>query len=223
MSSITTQQTKLDLELVPKEKRLDIGKYNGRLNPRKIQREPTFQVVLDALAITPCYSAFLITTDFLEFKKPACPKLTVVLVSTKEPTEKSKRVKRPTKKSTQASTIGVVIRETPEIPVSKEKEKYEEVRKKSLRVFHKIHPSGSGTATKPTPSTTIIKLSVTNEGTDVKPGVLDMTEEESSKSETKSWGNDEDDNNNDQDSESYGSDQEKASDDDKTQSDNENK
>ncbi|GJY41544.1 retrovirus-related pol polyprotein from transposon TNT 1-94 [Tanacetum coccineum] len=33
------------------------------LNPGKIQREPTFQVVLDALALTPCYSAFLITAD----------------------------------------------------------------------------------------------------------------------------------------------------------------
>ncbi|GKD27364.1 hypothetical protein Tco_1233578, partial [Tanacetum coccineum] len=66
MSSITTQQTKLDMELVPKEKRLDIGKYNGRRNPIKIQREPTFQVVLDALAFTPCYSAFLITANVLE-------------------------------------------------------------------------------------------------------------------------------------------------------------
>ncbi|GKB40495.1 hypothetical protein Tco_0885437 [Tanacetum coccineum] len=66
MSSITSQQTKLDLELVPKEKRLEIGKCNGRLNPRKIQREPTFQVVLDALALTPCYSAFLINADVPE-------------------------------------------------------------------------------------------------------------------------------------------------------------
>ncbi|GKA35388.1 hypothetical protein Tco_0721879 [Tanacetum coccineum] len=37
-----------------------------RLNPRKIQREPTFHVVLDALALTPCYSVFLITTDVPE-------------------------------------------------------------------------------------------------------------------------------------------------------------
>ncbi|GKD56174.1 hypothetical protein Tco_1289561, partial [Tanacetum coccineum] len=66
MSSITAQQTKLDLELVPKEKRLEIGKCNGRLNPGKTQREPTFQVVLDALALTPCYSAFLTTTDVPE-------------------------------------------------------------------------------------------------------------------------------------------------------------
>ncbi|GJX41284.1 hypothetical protein Tco_0256274 [Tanacetum coccineum] len=66
MSSITAQQTKLDMELVLKEKRLDIGKYNGRLNPGKIQREPTFQVVMDALALTPCYSTFIITADVPE-------------------------------------------------------------------------------------------------------------------------------------------------------------
>nr|GFA97386.1 hypothetical protein [Tanacetum cinerariifolium] len=45
MSSITTQQTKLDLELVLKDKRLEIGKCNGRLNPGKKQREPTSQVI----------------------------------------------------------------------------------------------------------------------------------------------------------------------------------
>ncbi|GKE91043.1 hypothetical protein Tco_1572138, partial [Tanacetum coccineum] len=52
MSSITAQQTKLNLELVPKGKRLEIGKCNGRLNPGKKQREPTFQIVLDDLALT---------------------------------------------------------------------------------------------------------------------------------------------------------------------------
>ncbi|GJV24086.1 hypothetical protein Tco_1376781 [Tanacetum coccineum] len=44
MSSITAQQAKLDLELVPKEKRLEIRKCNGRLNPGKTQREPTFRM-----------------------------------------------------------------------------------------------------------------------------------------------------------------------------------
>ncbi|GJW60641.1 hypothetical protein Tco_0109976, partial [Tanacetum coccineum] len=34
MSSITAQQTKLDLELVPKENRIDIGKCNGRILER---------------------------------------------------------------------------------------------------------------------------------------------------------------------------------------------
>nr|GFA35725.1 hypothetical protein [Tanacetum cinerariifolium] len=66
MSSVTAQQIKLDLELVPKEKRLEIGKCNGRLNPRKKHREPTFQVILDALALTSCYFAFLTTTDVPE-------------------------------------------------------------------------------------------------------------------------------------------------------------
>ncbi|GKE79352.1 hypothetical protein Tco_1545472, partial [Tanacetum coccineum] len=48
MTSITAQQTKLDLELVPKENRLNIGKCNGRI-PRGLKpKEETFQVVMDA-------------------------------------------------------------------------------------------------------------------------------------------------------------------------------
>ncbi|GJT27915.1 hypothetical protein Tco_0908190 [Tanacetum coccineum] len=66
MSSTTAQQTKLNLELVPKENRLDIGKCNGRIPRRLTPREPTFQVVLDAIALTPCYPAFLITADVPE-------------------------------------------------------------------------------------------------------------------------------------------------------------
>ncbi|GKD55962.1 hypothetical protein Tco_1289349, partial [Tanacetum coccineum] len=66
MSSITAQQTKLDLELVPKENRIDIGKCNGRIPRGLTPREPTFQVVLDAIALTSCYPAFLITTDVPE-------------------------------------------------------------------------------------------------------------------------------------------------------------
>ncbi|GKE75818.1 hypothetical protein Tco_1537859, partial [Tanacetum coccineum] len=54
MSSITTQQTKLDLELLPKENRMDIGKCNGRIPHGLTPRELTFQVTLDANALTPC-------------------------------------------------------------------------------------------------------------------------------------------------------------------------
>nr|GEV32848.1 reverse transcriptase domain-containing protein [Tanacetum cinerariifolium] len=57
------------------------------------------------------------------YKKPASPKLTIVPVSTEEPTGKSKRVKRTAKKSTKAPTRGVVIRENPKMPLSKKKEK----------------------------------------------------------------------------------------------------
>ncbi|GJR80618.1 hypothetical protein Tco_0151403 [Tanacetum coccineum] len=140
-----------------------------------------------------------------KFKKPASPKLTNVPVSTEEPTGKSKRVKRPTKKSTKAPARDVVIRETPEMPFSKKKEK--------------THPSGSGTIAK-TASSVEIKPSIINEGTGVKPGVPDVMEEESFESEAESWGNNEDDSNNDQSGEDNN--QENASDDDKTQSDNEN-
>ncbi|GJX94586.1 hypothetical protein Tco_0349172 [Tanacetum coccineum] len=158
------------------------------------------------------------------------------LVSTEEPTGKSKRVKRPAKKSTKAPLRGVVIRETPKMPVSKKKEKvdvtrgkgiellsqvalkedaqFEEIRRKSMRDFHKTHPSGSG-AVKIIPS-------VTSEGNDDKPGVPDVTKEESSKTEAESWGNDKDDSNNEQDSSGEDSEQNNDSDDDKIQSDNEN-
>ncbi|GJU98972.1 hypothetical protein Tco_1328243 [Tanacetum coccineum] len=314
MSSITAQQTKLDLELVSKEKRLEIEKCNIRLNPGKKQREPTFQVVLDALALTSCYSAFLTTTDVLEVymhqfwdsihkydsflqnlvilgissqspmlllircinleellllsstefylerhpvlisfvflqlksfgecnissrwtmlnyygkisltrlttevtkSKRRCttlnsPKLSfntslpktrqspgetryasippgmssdkhfkIRLLSPKEPTRKSKRVKRPTMKSTNVPTAEA---------------QYKEVRKKSLRDFHKTNPSGSVIVT----SAAKIKPLVTNEGT----------------------GRDDDNSNNDHDSSSKGGDQESDIGDDNTQSDKE--
>ncbi|GJW41365.1 hypothetical protein Tco_0067210, partial [Tanacetum coccineum] len=282
ISSITAQQTKLDLELVPKEKRLEIGKCNERLNFGKTQREPTFQVVVDALALTLCYSAFLITTDVPEgqdfntlptdeeivfflrelghteeinslndvvvdqmhqpwrtfaalinkslsgkttrldklrlsraqilwdkpvswrnkigmhtskddylintlrfvfakkatqiysavlpesftshemketkayktylgfatgaippnkaqkFKKPASPQLTTIPVSPEEPTKKSKRVKRPAKKSAKAPTGGVVIRETPKMPLSKKKEKMTTEKRKGIDLLSEV-------------------------------------------------------------------------------------
>ncbi|GJS78475.1 hypothetical protein Tco_0728356 [Tanacetum coccineum] len=145
-----------------------------------------------------------------KFKKPTSPKLTNVPVSTEEPTGKSKRVKRHAKKSTKAPARGVFIRETPERPLSKKKEKvdvtrgkgiellsqvalkedaqFEEVQRKSMRDFHKTHLSGSG-AVKIIPSVTR---------------------------------NDKDDRNNEQDLSGEDSDQNNDIDDDKTQSDNEN-
>ncbi|GKC71350.1 hypothetical protein Tco_1117233, partial [Tanacetum coccineum] len=56
-----------------------------------------------------------------KFKKPDSPKLTTISASPKEPTKKSKRVKRHAKKSTNAPTAGVVIRDTPGVYVSKKK------------------------------------------------------------------------------------------------------
>ncbi|GKB26788.1 hypothetical protein Tco_0866189, partial [Tanacetum coccineum] len=142
-----------------------------------------------------------------KFKKPASPKLSTVLVSPEEPTRKSKRVKRPTKKSSNVPTTGVVIRDTPVMSLSKKKEKvivekrkgiellsevalteedqYEEVRKKSLRDFYNTLSSSSGTITKISPR------------------------------------RDEDDINNNHDSSSERNDQERDNDEDNTQSKNE--
>ncbi|GJZ58994.1 hypothetical protein Tco_0614810 [Tanacetum coccineum] len=57
------QQSTVDNTLVaPKNQRI-IGKCNMRINPRMKPNEPTYQVVLDALALTTCYHAFLITAE----------------------------------------------------------------------------------------------------------------------------------------------------------------
>ncbi|GJY49842.1 hypothetical protein Tco_0439798, partial [Tanacetum coccineum] len=118
----------------------------------------------------------------------------LLLNSHKEPTKKSKKVKRPAKKSTNTPTTGVVISDTPVMSLSTKKEK--------------THPSGFGKVIKIPPSAAKIKPSVTNEGTGAEPGVLNVTEEETTKSEAESWGRDENDSNNDHNSSGEGSDQE---------------
>ncbi|GKC69938.1 hypothetical protein Tco_1115821, partial [Tanacetum coccineum] len=57
------QQVELDNALVALENRRLIGKCNMRINPGIKPKEPTFQVALDALALTTCYPAFLITAE----------------------------------------------------------------------------------------------------------------------------------------------------------------
>ncbi|GJS23600.1 hypothetical protein Tco_0452232 [Tanacetum coccineum] len=119
-----------------------------------------------------------------------------------------KRVKRLAKKSTTKPAACVIIREALVETKSKsmEKEKVDvtrgkgnellsdvalteeaqmkEVRKKSLRDFHKTHPSGSGTVAKKPLSVEKITPIVTNEGTGNKPGVPDVTEDDSTESES---------------------------------------
>ncbi|GJY69925.1 hypothetical protein Tco_0472907 [Tanacetum coccineum] len=57
------QQSVLDNALVAPENQRVIGKCNMRINPGMKPKEPTYQVVLDALALTTCYPAFLITAE----------------------------------------------------------------------------------------------------------------------------------------------------------------
>ncbi|GJX60501.1 hypothetical protein Tco_0291891 [Tanacetum coccineum] len=71
MNPIVAQQTALGNALVTPDNRVKIRKCNMRISPsKKPQKEPTYQVVLDALALSLCYLAFLITAKFkLEKKK----------------------------------------------------------------------------------------------------------------------------------------------------------
>ncbi|GJW84539.1 hypothetical protein Tco_0157684 [Tanacetum coccineum] len=172
-----------------------------------------------------------------KFKKASPSKKDNDLVPVdEEPVQKGKRVKRPAKKSTTKPAAGVVIREAPVETKSKSKEKekvdvtrgkgiellsevalteeaqMKEVRKKSLRDFYKTHSSGSGMVSEKPPSVDKITPTIISEGTGDKPRVPDVTEDDSTESESESWGNDEDDSNNDdQDSSNEDSEQENES------------
>ncbi|GKG59022.1 hypothetical protein Tco_0602731, partial [Tanacetum coccineum] len=60
------QQQELDDELVSPADRLKIGKNNLLLSSILKSKEPTLQVDLDALKITPFYNAFEISADVPE-------------------------------------------------------------------------------------------------------------------------------------------------------------
>ncbi|GJR23662.1 hypothetical protein Tco_0972189 [Tanacetum coccineum] len=66
MDTIRAQQKALDDELVAPANRLKIGKSNLRLSSNLKSKEPTLQVVLDALKLTSFYKAFEITADVPE-------------------------------------------------------------------------------------------------------------------------------------------------------------
>ncbi|GJR22487.1 hypothetical protein Tco_0971014 [Tanacetum coccineum] len=170
-----------------------------------------------------------------KFKKASLSKKESELVpGDEEPVKKGKRLKTPAKKSASKPATGIVIREPPVETKSKRKEKekvdvahgkgiellsevalsekaqMKEARMKSLRDFHKTHPSGSGTVAEKPPSVEKITPTVTSEGTGDKPGVP-STNDDSSESESESWGNDEDDSNNEQESSDESSKQENES------------
>ncbi|GJV73294.1 hypothetical protein Tco_1493289 [Tanacetum coccineum] len=63
MNPAVAKQVALDNSLVPSVKRLKIEKRNARIEFSKPQREETYQVTLDALKLSPCYPAFLITAE----------------------------------------------------------------------------------------------------------------------------------------------------------------
>ncbi|GKA33891.1 hypothetical protein Tco_0720320 [Tanacetum coccineum] len=63
MSITKDQQQALDDALVPREQCLRIGNCNYRLSTTFKPKEPTFQIALDVLSLTPFYQAFLISAS----------------------------------------------------------------------------------------------------------------------------------------------------------------
>ncbi|GJU72115.1 retrovirus-related pol polyprotein from transposon TNT 1-94 [Tanacetum coccineum] len=151
-----------------------------------------------------------------KFKKPASPKLKTVPASPKEPTQKGKRVKRPAKKATTVPTTGVVIRDTPDKSVPKNKAPTKICRgkgiellsdaaileeaqmmkalKKSKHQIHNLQVSGSSEGDdfeSEAPNEQTDKPN-TNKGTGEKPWVPNVSKDDSTDSEAESWGDSED-------------------------------
>ncbi|GKB03606.1 hypothetical protein Tco_0831749 [Tanacetum coccineum] len=116
----------------------------------------------------PSYVAGAVPPKIARKFKKASPskKDSVPVQADEEPIQKSKRVKRAAKKS--STTLAAALTEEAQI---------KEVKKKSLRDFHKTCPSGSGTVVKDPPRVAKITPTVTSEGTGDKPGVPESSDE----------------------------------------------
>ncbi|GJR71258.1 retrovirus-related pol polyprotein from transposon TNT 1-94 [Tanacetum coccineum] len=153
-----------------------------------------------------------------KFKKPASPKLKIVLVSSKEPIKKPAKKTVPAKKSSKLQA-GVIIKDTPGVSVSKKKAPakgkrskgieilsdvalleaaiLKEAKKRSKKDFHISQASGSGDGVSSQPKVldeSKDKTTCTDEGTGTKPGVPDVPKYQS-ESDDESRGNSKDDDN----------------------------
>ncbi|GKB94833.1 hypothetical protein Tco_0980970 [Tanacetum coccineum] len=137
-----------------------------------------------------------------KFKKASPSKKgNVPILEGEEPVKKGKRLKTTTKKSAYKPATALT-----------EEAQIKEVQKKSLKDFHKTHLSGSGTVAEDTPSVSKITPPITSKGTGDIPGVPDVTKDDSSESESESWGNNKDDSNEEHVSSDEGSEGENESD-----------
>ncbi|GJZ00147.1 hypothetical protein Tco_0517576 [Tanacetum coccineum] len=138
-----------------------------------------------------------------KYKKVSLPSRKLSPVLEKEPTEKPKKAKKPTKKSTIVPTTGVVIRDTPGVPVSKKKApskgdrgkgmellsdatllkatQVKEALQKSKKDSHMLHASGSGDrvcSQQKVVDESQDKTTGTNKGTSTKLGVPNDDDED---------------------------------------------
>ncbi|GJZ11499.1 hypothetical protein Tco_0546258 [Tanacetum coccineum] len=134
-----------------------------------------------------------------KFKKVASPSKKLSPILEEKHAEKPKRSKKPANKSTTVPKVGVVIRDTPDVSMSKKKAHTKVDRGKGMDLLCEAALL-EATQLKKTPLKSKLethKLYVSDEGTSTKPGVPDVPKYQS-ESKNKSWG-DSDDNSNDDD------------------------
>ncbi|GJW99231.1 hypothetical protein Tco_0181039 [Tanacetum coccineum] len=126
-----------------------------------------------------------------KFKKHASPKLNTVSASPKKPTQKVSKKKAPAK-TDRGKVIELLFN-----AALLEDAQLKKTLRKSKRETHKLQASGSSEGAdfeSEVPDEQTGKTKDTSEGTGVKPGVPDVSKEDSSDSDDDSWGNSEDEN-----------------------------
>nr|GEW14950.1 hypothetical protein [Tanacetum cinerariifolium] len=197
MNPFAAEQIALDNALVAPEVRLTIGKCNSRIAFTNPQREATYQVTLDALKLSPCYLAFLITVGV--------PKIYMhqfwnTITKIKDsytgniktiPELVIDHMHQPWR------TVAAVINSSPKEPTKKPRKAKKDVTStKKIAIKPKLTKKKTPVkADKGVPDKQQCKISGTDEGTDTKPWVSDVPKYES-KSDKESWddsGEEEDD------------------------------
>nr|GEW31955.1 retrovirus-related Pol polyprotein from transposon TNT 1-94 [Tanacetum cinerariifolium] len=185
MNPVVTQQVALDNSLVAPEKRLKIERCNARIEFSKPQsaslgrKQDLIGSGNHELKSCEKYGALILDGMInQDIKDSKAYKTYYDFATGKQPIKNAKKVKRPAKKSTDAPTSGVVIRDTP-----------------GVQETHKLQASSSSEGANfesEVPDESKAKPSSTSEGTGVKPGVLDVLKANSSDSDNESWGNSKD-------------------------------
>ncbi|GKB52192.1 hypothetical protein Tco_0902945 [Tanacetum coccineum] len=200
-----------------------------RINPGMKPKEPSYQVALDALALTTCYPHSL---SYLKFQSSICisfglpspnikhhidSRSITKVISSEESPSKKKSAKskkgsapkpKPTKKKAPIKAGRVKgLNVLSEVALSKAAQ-LKEVAKQSKKDFHISHASGSGDGTdfeSGVPDEQHRKTSGTDDGAGTKPRVLDVPKYDF-ESKKESWGDsrkeDDDDDENDSEDES---------------------
>ncbi|GJR45477.1 hypothetical protein Tco_1313580 [Tanacetum coccineum] len=215
INPVVTQQVALDNALVAPAKRLKIERCNARIEFRKPQREETYHVTLDALKLSPCYPAFLITAEICprlpnqEFVDSPSKDALVSFIKKLDYSGKCDMLILPRKQGSLRKLLhpqenfGVVIRDTHGVSVSKKKAPAKVTKDKGIDLLSDVvllkDAQLKKALKKSKQDSRMLQLSGSNEGTDTQPGVPNVPTYES-ESDNESWGDSQDDEGNDGDS-----------------------